>query len=54
MPVAESLFYKVTHLYLATLLKERTPIHVFSDEFLNFLQHTSRLPLLLYGKIFYK
>ena len=32
-PVPESLFNKVTGLYPATLLKEKTPIEVFSDEF---------------------
>ena len=32
-PVLESLFNKVTGLYPATLLKENTPIQVFSDEF---------------------
>ena len=32
-PVLESLFNKVTDLYPTTLLKEKTPIQVFSDEF---------------------
>ena len=32
-PVLESLFNKVTGLYPAILLKENTPIQVFSDEF---------------------
>ena len=30
-PVPESLFTEVTGLYHATLLKEKTPIQVFSD-----------------------
>ena len=56
-PVSESLFNKVTDLYPATLLKEKTPIQVFSDEFCKihevpFLQNTSRR-LLLYENIFY-
>ena len=32
-PVSESLFNKVTGLYLATSVKERTPTQVFSDQF---------------------
>ena len=32
-PVSESLFNKVTGLYLATSVKERTPTLVFSDQF---------------------
>ena len=31
--MSESLFNKVTDLYPATLLKEKTPMQVFSDEF---------------------
>ena len=41
-PMSYSLFNKVASLYSATLLKEKTPIQVFSDEFCNFLQNTSR------------
>ena len=33
-PLPETLFNKVTGHYPATLLKEKTPIQVFSDEFL--------------------
>ena len=39
-PVAESLFNKVTGLYPATSLKERTPIQVFSDKFWKILKTT--------------
>ena len=51
------LFNKVIGLYCATLLKEKTPIQVFSDEFCEilktpFLENTSRQLLLFYGKIF--
>ena len=54
-PVLESHFNKVTGLYPATSLKERTPTQVFSDEFCEilkapFLQNTSRRLLLFYGK----
>ena len=37
-PVPESFFIKVTDLYHATLLKENTPIQVFSDEFCKILK----------------
>ena len=54
-PVLESHFNKVTGLYPANSLKERTPTRVFSDEFCQilktpFLQNTSRRLLLFYGK----
>ena len=54
-PVLESHFNKVTGLYPATSLKERTPTQVFSGEFCEilktpFLQNTSRRLLLFYGK----
>ena len=53
--VLESHFNKVTGLYPANSLKERTPTRVFSDEFCQilktpFLQNTSRRLLLFYGK----
>ena len=49
----ESHFNKVTGLYPAVSLKERTPIQVFSGEFCEilktpFLQNTSRRLLLFY------
>ena len=52
-PVPESLFNKVTDLYLTTFLKEKTPIQLFSDEFCeryktSFLQNTSSQLLLFY------
>ena len=55
--VLESHFNKVTGLYPATSLKERTPTQVFSGEFCEILktpilQNTSRRLLLLYGKKF--
>ena len=37
-PVPESLFNKDTGLYPATSLKERTPTHVFSDDFCEILK----------------
>ena len=51
----ESHFNKVTGLYPATSLKERTPTQVFSSEFCEihkttFLQNTSRRLLLFYRK----
>ena len=51
----ESHFNKITGLYLAISLKERTPIQVFLDEFCKilkkpFLQNTSRRLFLLCGK----
>ena len=54
-PVLESHFNKVTGLYAATSLKERTPTQVFSVEFCeslktSFLQSTSRPLLLFYRK----
>ena len=54
-PVLESHFNKVTGLYPANSLKERTPTQVISDEFCEilkapFLQNTSRRLLLFYGK----
>ena len=54
-PVLESHFNKVTGLYPATSLKERTPTQVFSDEFCEilktlFLQNTSRRLVLFYGE----
>ena len=54
-PVLEFHFNKVTGLYPATSLKERTPTQVFSDEFCEilktpFLQNTSRWLLLFCGK----
>ena len=55
----ESLFNKVTGLYLTILLKEKTLIHVFSDQLceifkIHFLQSISRRLLLFYIKIFYQ
>ena len=38
MPVPESLFNKVTGLYHATLLKEKTTIQVISDELCDILK----------------
>ena len=57
-PVLESHFNKVTGLYPANSLKERTPNRVFSDEFCEllkttFLQNTSRRLLLFYGKKYF-
>ena len=57
-PVLESRFNKVTGLYPANSLKERTPNRVFSDEFCEllkttFLQNTSRRLLLFYGKKYF-
>ena len=54
-PVLEPHFNKVTGLYPAISLKERTPTEVFSGEFCQilktpFLQNTSSRPLLLYRK----
>ena len=54
-PVLESHFNKVTGLYPANPLKERTPTQVFCDEFWEiietpFFQNTSRRLLLFYGK----
>ena len=54
-PVLESHFNKVTGLYPAISLKERTPTQVLSGEFWEmlktpFLQNTSRRLLLFYGK----
>ena len=54
-PVLEPHFRKVTGLYSATSLKERTPTEMFSGEFCEvlkttFLQNTSRRLLLFYGK----
>ena len=53
-----SLLNKVTGLYPATSLKDRTPTQVFYNEFCEilktpFLQNTSRRLRLFYGKIFY-
>ena len=58
-PVPESLFNEVIGLYPATILKERTPAQVFSDEFCEIVkttsfQNTSRRLLLFYRKIFYQ
>ena len=39
-PVLESLFNKVTGLYIATLLKEKTQVQVFSDEFCEIFKNT--------------
>ena len=57
--VPESLFNKVTSLYPATSLDERTPTQVLSDEFCEilkktFLQNTFRRLLPFYRKIFYQ
>ena len=51
--MTESLFNKVTVLYPATSLKERTPTQMFSHEFCEilktpFFQNTSRRLLLFY------
>ena len=54
----ESHFNKVTGLYSATSLKERTPTQVFSGEFCKvnktpILQNTSKRVLLFYGKKYF-